>query len=101
MGDCAVMACGHAHYLDVVLPSPRLYTTDNTTSIHQNFLRGDMGNGSYINPDQRWYGCTGSFRKNILDGVSDYSEVYDPVILGCLNLIIDGGKIYDFRPMTV
>ena len=92
MGDCAVMICGHAHQLLSIAPSPMLYLTDSEKGVKQHYLQGDTGNGGYINPDQRYYGCAGSFRKKYMDGIDDYSDVYDPVEMGYLVLTIKGGR---------
>jgi predicted phosphodiesterase len=99
MGDCAVQVCGHAHWLAAVPPSKRLYLVDNPDGVKQNYLQGDMGHG-YINPDQRWYGCSGSFYKAYVDGLSNYGS-FPPNELGFLSLIIDGGKIQELREIVV
>jgi hypothetical protein len=93
MGDCAVMVCGHPHQLLTIPPAPMLYLTDGEKGVKQHYLQGDIGeNGGFINPDQRYYGCAGSFRKKFVDGYDDYSDIYDPVELGYLTLKIEGGK---------
>jgi len=92
MGDAAVMICGHPHHLLVIEPHPMLYLTDGEKGVKQHYLKGDTGNGGYINPDQRFYGCAGSFRKKYIDGKDDYSDIYDPVELGYLILTVEGGK---------
>jgi predicted phosphodiesterase len=101
MGDCAVMICGHAHQLLVVPPSPMLYLTDGETSVKQHYLEGDLGNGGFINPDQRWYGCAGSFRKKYQDGIDDYSDIYYPVEIGYLILTIQDNVIKSLEKKVV
>jgi len=93
MGDCALMVCGHPHQLLTIPPAPMLYITDGEDGVKQHYLKGDLGDGGYINPDQRWYGCAGSFRKKFKDGIDDYSDIYNPVELGYLKLTISSGKI--------
>lgn len=100
MGDCAVMVCGHAHWLAVVPPSQRLFLLDGEGGVKQGYLGGSMGNGGYINPDQRWYGCSGSFYKRYIDGVSSYGA-YDPNELGFLTLIIERGEIIELKRIVV
>ena len=100
MGDCAVMVCGHAHWLAAVPPSKRLYLVDNPEGVKQNYLGGEMGQGGYINPDQRWYGCSGSFYKAYVDGLSNYGS-FPPNELGFLSLIIDAGKIVELKEIVV
>lgn len=101
MGDCALNICGHAHQLMVVPPSPILYLTDGEESVKQHYLQGDMGNGGFINPDQRWYGCAGSFRKKFKDGIDDYADIYNPVEIGYLICTIQNGVITSLEKKVV
>jgi len=102
MGDCAVMVAGHIHQLLVVPPTPQLYLVDGQLGIKQHYLIGDMGGeGKFINPDQRWYGCSGSTRKRFVDGLDDYSDIYDPNELGCLIMTVHDGQIQGIREFKV
>jgi predicted phosphodiesterase len=101
MADCALMCCGHVHQLLVVPPAPILYLTDGEKSVQQHYLSGDMGTGGFINPDQRWYGAAGSFRKKFQDGIDDYSDAYNPVELGYLICTIQNGIITSLEKKVV
>jgi predicted phosphodiesterase len=101
MGDCALMVCGHPHQLLTIPPSPILYMTDGESGVKQHYLKGDLGaDGSFINMDQRWYGCAGSFRKKFMDGIDDYADIYNPVELGYLALDVAKGGISDLRKVV-
>jgi hypothetical protein len=100
LGDCSVMVCGHAHWLAVVPPSPRLYLTDGEKGVKQHYLKGDTAYGKYINPDQRWYGCSGSFYKRYIDGYQNYGT-YDPNELGFLSLVIYKREIVELKRIIV
>jgi hypothetical protein len=101
MGDCALMVCGHPHQLLVIEPSPVLYLTDEEGGVKQHYLKGTMGDGGYINPDQRYYGCAGSFRKKFVDGIDDYADIYNPVELGYLVCEVRNGEIKTLRKVVV
>lgn len=101
MGDCALMVCGHPHQLLVLEPSPILYLTDGEEGVKQHYLTGDMGDGGFINIDQRYYGCAGSFRKKFVDGIDDYSDIYDPNELGYLICDVEDGKISKLRKVVM
>lgn len=102
VGDCAVMIAHHAHQLIIVPPAPKLYLIDTPDGLQQNYLQGDMGNGDYIDPNRRWYGCAGSFLKRYHDGCDySYSEIYDPNELGCLIMEVDEGKVKNIRKFIV
>ena len=101
MADCAMMICGHPHQLLVLEPSPILYLTDGEKGVKQHYLKSDLtGKDGYINPDQRWYGCAGSFRKKFVDGMDDYADIYDPVELGYLVADIKDGNIDRLRKVV-
>jgi hypothetical protein len=102
MGDCAFMCAGHLHQLLVVPPTKQLYMIDGEKGVKQRYLTSDMGKeGQFINPDQRWYGCSGSTRKRFVDGIDDYSDIYDPNELGCLIMYVYDGAIQDIRKFIV
>jgi hypothetical protein len=101
MGDCAMMICGHPHQLLVIEPAPILYLTDGEHGVKQHYLKGSLGDGGYINPDQRWYGCAGSFRKKFVDSIDDYADQYSPNELGYLVCEIRNGGIQALRKVVV
>ena len=102
LGDCAVMIAHHAHQLITIDPHPGLYLVDTPKGVKQHYLQPDMGGkDKYINPDQRFYGCAGSFRKRYVDGVDDYSDIYAPNELGCLIAKVEGGKVKSLRKFIV
>lgn len=102
MGDCAIMLMGHVHKLIVVPPSRQLYLRDGADGMVGDYLAGQQ-TGKWIDPDLRWYGCTGAFLKLYQDGISGYAEIggYDPVELGCLLIRIAGGRIASIEPMVI
>jgi predicted phosphodiesterase len=100
MGDAAVNIVGHCHWLAVVPPSKRLYLVDGVKNMKQRYLEGDMRPGGYINPDQKWYGASGSFYLRYKDGMSSYG-LFDPNELGFLTLIIQNGRIVELREIVI
>jgi len=102
LGDCAVMIAGHAHQLIIIPPNNELYLVDGKDGIQQHYLTGDMGRrGDFIDPSRRWYGCAGSFRKRYVDGIDDYSDIYNPNELGCLIVVVRDGRVEDIRKFKV
>ena len=102
MADCAVMLMGHVHKLIVVEPTRQLIIRDGKESVKHDYLSGRQ-TGDYIDPDLRWYGCTGSFMKLYVDGVSGYAEVagYDPTELGYLKIQIKGSVIQNIDRIII
>lgn len=98
--DCVLAMCGHAHKLLVSPPANLLYLNDKGKSIGQHYLETDC-TASYIPPEQRWFICTGSYRKNMVDGIDDYAEGYGPVELGCIKVIVKDGKVSNCEPMKL
>jgi len=101
MGDAAVMLCGHAHELIVAEPVEQLYLTDEPYGVKQHYLGLPNNLSGYIPVDQRFYGCTGSLRKNQMDGFTDYAEGFPPAELGCLDLAVRDGRPATLIPMKV
>lgn len=101
-GDCAVMIKGHTHKLRVAKPSLELYLTDDGKKIKQHYTEWGQ-NESYIHPDARWYGNTGSFLKLFGDGISGYAEIfeYDPTEMGFLILKVRNKKIVSLDPIML
>jgi predicted phosphodiesterase len=98
--DCVVQACAHAHKLLISPPANPLYLNDTKDGMRQHYLE-TVCTDSYIPPEQRWAVCTGSYRKNMVDDVDDYAEIYGPVELGCAKVIIKDGKVYNIEPMKL
>ena len=98
-GDCAVMVKAHVHKVITCPPKRKLYLTDNNGKIRQNYTEWGQ-NETYIHPDSRWYGCSGSFLRLYGDGISGYAEIaeYDPVELGFLILKVRDKKIVELEP---
>lgn len=57
MGDCSLMACGHAHWLGIVPPAKLLYLQDTESGIKHKYLNQDETPDGYIDFDRRWYCC--------------------------------------------
>ena len=102
MSDCAIMLMGHVHKLIVVEPTKQLFIRDGKDGVRHDYLSGKQ-TGDYIDPDLRWYGATGAFLKLYHDGVSGYAEIagYDPVELGCLKIVIQGGIIREIEKVII
>jgi hypothetical protein len=99
-GDCAVMIKHHAHKLLVSKPESELYLVDNGKEIVAGYT-GLRQTDPYIDQNERWYGCAGSFLRLYGDGISGYAEIgeYDPVTLGFLVLIVRDRKIVELKPI--
>lgn len=101
--DCHVMACGHAHQVVVVPPSHILGVNDTGGNLGQVYLDDILpaADAQYIDPNQRWYACTGSFLQTSVLGIETYAERagYDPVEIGWVVLEIRDGKIRGLHPV--
>ena len=99
-GDCAVMTKGHTHRILVADPIKELYLTDDGERIRGHYTGWGQAE-SYIHPDARWYGNTGSFLKLYGIGHSGYAEIfeYDPMEIGFLVLKIRDKKIISLDPV--
>lgn len=104
-GDCILMARGHSHIVLVTPPIPTLYLTTENGKIKQNYTEPGTGrSSSFIPPDARWYGCTGSFLKSQMEeGIETYSEVaeYEPVELGYLVATFANQTCVDLREVKI
>lgn len=102
--DCAIQACGHFHRLFVVPPTSQLFIYSQGTKIKQGYLDG-IQTGDYIDPDRRWFVCTGSFAKLYADDdeAISYGEVsgYPPVELGFPVIHVIDGKITGIESRVV
>lgn len=99
-GDCIYMGMGHIHQLIVVPPTVEndLYLTDDGHSLKQHYRVLEEQNKTYISPDSRWYGASGSFLKLYTPPGSHaigYGEVamYGPSELGWLELHVQAGQL--------
>lgn len=106
--DCIYMSCGHTHQLLKVDPTieDKLFLTDNGTNITQEYHVLTQQNASYIPPDSRWYGCSGSFLKlysNPGTYAINYAEVagYEPAEIGWLEVHVRDHKVVAVEKITV
>ncbi len=102
-GDCAVMALGHYHKLIIAKPEEELYLIDNQIGIKACYTKPQDGTG-YIDPNLRWYCCTGSFLKLYGElGVSGYGELfgYAPTELGYCEIDMVDYNIADIRKVII
>ena len=98
--DCIYMSCGHFHRLIRVNPTINKETmlTDDGVELHQmKRYHGDQTD-SYIPPEARFYGCSGSFLRLYSppgSGAISYGEMamYGPCELGWLEATIEGGRM--------
>lgn len=83
-GDCVLMTKGHTHKLLLCRPASELYLTESSDGTIKQAYTESSHTDKFIHPDHRWYLNTGSFRKTLGDGFSDYAEIaeYDPTELG-------------------
>jgi hypothetical protein len=103
-GDCILMAMGHIHIVLVTAPLPTVYLTSERGKLRQNYTTSAAGRvGSYIHPDHRWYGVTGSFLKTFVEGLETYSEMaqYNPTELGYLVATVRDRQMVDLRGVKV
>lgn len=99
-GDCAVMVKGHTHKLMVCKPESELYLIDDGKKIKQAYTSWGQDE-SYIHPDARWYGNTGSFLRLYGKDISGYAEIFelDPTELGFLVLKVREKRIVSLDPI--
>lgn len=102
VGDCAIQSCGHSHKLMFAAPTNQLYLHDTPYGLQQKYLSGKQ-TGFFIDPDHRWFGCSGSFLKLYQDGITGYGEIagYQPLELGVLVWHVRDGLIVDCERMVV
>ena len=94
-GDTLLNSMGHAHKIITAKPRPQLYLTTGE-DIEQRYTKPRKRTG-YIEPNHKWYACTGSFLRTFVLGVDGYAERagYDPVELGCVVAKIRDREIVD------
>jgi hypothetical protein len=103
-GDCILMAMGDRHIVLVTPPLPAVYLTSEKGRLKQHYTQAGTGrSGEYIPPDHRFYGCTGSFLKSLVEDATTYSEraQYSPTELGYLKAIIEGGKVVELKEVKI
>lgn len=91
-GDCIIMVRGHSHIVLVTSPMPTLYLTSERGKLKQHYTKAGIGTvAGFIPPEHRFFGCSGSFLKSQVVGVSTYSELGEmaPTELGYLKAIIN------------
>lgn len=102
-GDTLLNSMGHAHRLLKVIPRHLLYlTTDRKYDIQQEYTSPRKKAG-YIEPNHKWYACTGAFYRLFADTYKNdaptdsYSERagYDPTELGVIIVKIRDREIVD------
>jgi hypothetical protein len=101
--DCHVMACGHAHQVVCVPPSHILGVNDDGKTLGQVYLDDihPRNDAAYIDPNQRWYACTGSFLRTSVVGIESYAERagYDPVEIGWVVMEVRNNRIVGLQPV--
>ena len=100
--DCAFMCMGHTHKILTVKPEVDvLLTSDEEDKIKQLYDVYDFKTQTQkvIPANHRWYGNSGCFEINELEGVNGYAEMagYAPAVLGCLKLEVRNGLITDLK----
>lgn len=102
-GDCAVMAMGHYHKLIISKPEEELYLIDDSFTIKAQYTQPQDGTG-YIDPNLRYYCCTGSFLKLYGTlGVSGYGELFGfaPTELGYCEIDMVNYNITNIRKVKI
>lgn len=103
-GDCILMVMAHIHIVLVTPPLPGIYLTSEKGKLKQNYTHSGSGKaGSYIPPDHRWYGVSGSFLKTFVEGMETYSELaqYNPTELGYLEAVVRDRQLVELREVKI
>lgn len=108
VGDCIAQFCGHGHRLLLQPPTAhrQLYiTTTRGGKIGQNYKVSPVQSASYLHPDTRWFGMTGSFLKLYSPPGSKsigYAEMfgYKPTEIGCLKATVKGGQLVNVEKLV-
>ena len=100
--DCVLMAMAHYHLMLLAEPVNKLYLIDNGTELKQKYLTEVM-KADYLDPDQRWYVCVGSYYKTYAMNIDSYAEKagYDPRELGFMVAHVENKKMVSVKPMVV
>lgn len=104
MGDCILNVAAHYHKAIVVKPyQGGLYLIDDGEALKQRYKAEADPRAEYIDEDLRWYGSIpGWIRKHMLH-VDSYVEKngLDPLPLGAIRTVTQGGKIVEMKEMLV
>lgn len=105
--DCLVHIVGHIHQLLVLNPNDpnlqELVIYDDGKALKQGYMGAGDGAASYIEPNRRYYGSSGSFLRTQVEGEDTYSEKsnYDPVEIGYLVARVRNGKLKELVKRVV
>ncbi len=101
-GSASAMIMGNAHQLIVSPPMGGLYLVDEAGVIKQRYTI-ERHEGLYVDPDHRWYGCSGCFLRTTIPGVTTYAELhgYDPVEIGMLRMVVRDSNIKDIERVVL
>ena len=101
-GGASAMIMGNAHQLIVSPPRGGLYLVAEGGVVKQRYTI-EVHEGAYIDPNHRWYGCSGCFLRTTIPSVTTYSELmgFDPVELGMLKMITRDYSIVDIERVIV
>jgi hypothetical protein len=115
-GDVHCHLMGHVHKLVVQPPLERyglLKDGDNVrarsfvapeqTVVTTDPITGERHENTYIPPESRWFGCTGTFRRSGGFGHPDYAETagFPPSAIGYLEITVEKGKIVSIEKVIV
>ena len=103
--DCIVSSCSHAHLILIVEPNidKHISLTDNGNKIKQQKKTEVKQNASYIDPNGRYFVCSGAYRGHLADpgsGAIDYAELFPPSALGHAMVIVKDGEVVKVEEVT-
>ncbi|KKM64532.1 hypothetical protein LCGC14_1500470 [marine sediment metagenome] len=101
-GSASAMIMGNAHQLIVSPPKGGLYLVVEGGMIKQRYTI-ERHEGLYVDPNHRWYGCSGCFLRTTLPSVTTYSELmgFDPVEIGMLKMVVRDSHIQDIERVVL
>lgn len=103
-GDCLLMTMGHTHKLLVKKPDDFLYLYTEGKKFREGYTGSlDFNNSFFVPENHRWYGNTGTFRRSLMEGKTDYGEMagYDPIELGLLVAKVRDRELVDLEEVRV
>ena len=103
-GDCICMVRGHSHIVLVTPPIPTLYLSSEKGKLRQHYTTAGTGStNTYIPPEHRFFGCSGSFLRSQIPDVTTYTETgeYEPVELGYLKGIVHDRRFVDLQEVKI
>ncbi len=100
--DCLLNTMGHTHKLLTVCPVNRLMLMSSGKEL-QAYHTKQLRHGKLLLNDQRWYGNTGSFMRQFVEGIEGYGEQagYDPIDMGFLICCVRNKKIISLDEIIV